>query len=715
MSESTFLFTIVRVILSLTINFLIFVNALWFQRAFFSHSYRRYEQIIVIFLLIWVQIVLNITILHFFELISLRYSAILVLLTSLTAYICAKVYSRGIPVNDQSYGSILRHWTTIERKLLFVGVGFTALLTAINLIAPPGNWDSLNYHLYFPATWYRDGTLTILPLPFDDPAPPYYPINSSLIYLWLILPFDSLAVADIGQAPFILFSALGLYAVARQCDMPVTTARWAALLTLFVPMITVTGTLWSTNDVIFVTGWLISLATVLRASRTKSIKDIALAGIAIGLTIGVKGFAIAFCSLFLPWIVVIIWRQCRVSWRYAIAGITAIALPVMLLGSFSYVRNWLVTGNPLYPYRLTVGPFSFPGVIDKQWFDQHSFSIYNLHLLPFEPGYFNISILLILAIPSIFRSILQKKWSLQHIFLLLLIISYIFIFMVQLPIKSPRFLAAPMLLVLLLVAYFVSVDILSSEQMKQRWLIIGACIGIIVSLLASALSMGTNLFEPSPNSLHLNLKAGKALWDYAQQIPAWTVIQYLLGIVTFAYLIWYIYNYWLQRPRLVSVCIGFCLIFVLSAGLERYDQYEFYAYDRAHYAHLGRIWRWVNEHSSGQRIAYIGTAVPLPLVGHHIKNRVVAINVGEGKLLHEVEQPIPPNQPIPSPPDNRSSEPNREIWLQNLIEHQIDLIVVFNDNTIIWPESEWMASDQLHFSRVYQDDNGSVWRFRRNP
>ncbi|MBO9319150.1 MAG: hypothetical protein J7460_09005, partial [Chloroflexus sp.] len=154
------------------------------------------------------------------------------LLTSLTAYICAKVYSRGIPVNDQSYGSILRHWTTIERKLLFVGVGFTALLTAINLIAPPGNWDSLNYHLYFPATWYRDGTLTILPLPFGDPAPPYYPINSSLIYLWLILPFDSLAVADIGQAPFILFSALGLYAVARQCDMPVTTARWAALLTL---------------------------------------------------------------------------------------------------------------------------------------------------------------------------------------------------------------------------------------------------------------------------------------------------------------------------------------------------------------------------------------------------------------------------------------------------------------------------------------------------
>jgi len=287
--------------------------------------------------------------------------------------------------------------------------------------------------------------------------------------------------------------------------------------------------------------------------------------------------------------------------------------------------------------------------------------------------------------------------------------------MVQLPIKSPRFLAAPMLLVLLLVAYFVSVDILSSEQMKQRWLIIGACIGIIVSLLASALSMGTNLFEPSPTSLHLDLKAGKALWDYAQQIPAWTVIQYLLGIVTFAYLIWYIYNYWLQRPRLVSVCIGFCLIFVQSAGLERYDQYEFYAYDRAHYAHLGRIWRWVNEHSSGQRIAYIGTAVPLPLVGHHIKNRVVAINVGEGKLLHEVEQPIPPNQPIPSPPDNRSSEPNREIWLQNLIENQIDLIVVFNDKTIIWPESEWMASDHSRFSQVYQDDAGSVWLFRRQP
>ncbi len=715
MSESTFLFTIVRVILGLTINFLIFVNALWFQRVFFSHSYRRHEQILAIFLLIWVQIVLNITILHFFELISLRYSAILVLLTSLTAYICAKVYSPGIPVNDQSYGSILRHWTTIERKLLFVGVGFTALLTAINLIAPPGNWDSLNYHLYFPATWYRDGTLTILPLPFGDPAPPYYPINSSLIYLWLILPFDSLAVADIGQAPFILFSALGLYAVARQCDIPVTAARWAALLTLFVPMITVTGTLWSTNDVIFVTSWLISLATVLRASRTKSIRDIALAGIAIGLTIGVKGFALAFCGLFLPWIVIILWQHYRLSWRFAVTSLICIALPVILLGSFSYLRNWLMTGNPLYPYRLTVGSFSFPGIIDKEWFANHSLRVYDLHLLLLEPGYFNISILFILAIPSIFRSILHKKWSFQYILLLVLIISYVFIFMAQLPIRSPRFLAAPVLLTLLLITHFFLIDTHFSEQRKQQWLLAGTFTGIVISLLASALSMGTNLFEPSPNSLHLNLRSGKALWDYAQQIPAWTVIQYLLGIVAFAYLIWYVYNHWLQRPRLVSVCIGFCLIFVLSAGLERYDQYEFYAYDRAHYAHLGRIWRWVNEHSSGQRIAYIGTAVPLPLVGHHIKNRVVAINVGKGQLLHEVEQPIPPDQPIPSPPDNRSSEPNREIWLQNLIEHQIDLIVVFNDNTIIWPESEWMASDQLHFSRVYQDDNGSVWRFRRNP
>jgi hypothetical protein len=480
-------------------------------------------------------------------------------------------------------------------------------------------------------------------------------------------------------------------------------------------MITVTGALWSTNDVIFTASWLMSLATVLRATHTKAIRDVVLAGIAIGLTIGVKGFALAFCGLFLPWIVVILWQHYRLSWWFAVTSLICIALPVILLGSFSYLRNWLMTGNPLYPYRLTVGSFSFPGIIDKEWFANHSLRAYDLHLLLLEPGYLNISILFVLAIPSIFRSILHKKWSFQHIFLFVLIISYVFIFMVQLPIRSPRFLAAPVLLILLLITHFFLIDTHFSEQRKQQWLLIGTFTGMIVSLLASALSMGTNLFEPSPNSLHLNLKAGKALWDYAQQIPAWTVIQYLLGIVAFAYLIWYVYNHWLQRPRLMSVCIGFCLIFVLSAGLERYDQYEFYAYDRAHYDHLGRIWRWVNQHSSGQRIAYVGTAVPLPLVGHHIKNRVVAINVGEGQLLHEVEQPIPPNQPITSLPDNRSSEPNREIWLQNLIENQIDLIVVFNDKTIIWPESEWMASDHLHFSRVYQDDNGSVWLFRRKP
>jgi hypothetical protein len=50
----------------------------------------------------------------------------------------------------------------------------------------------------------------------------------------------------------------------------------------------------------------------------------------------------------------------RTGW-YGIIGIT---IPIVLLKNFSYIRDWLVADNPLYPYRLTVGLFSFPGVID---------------------------------------------------------------------------------------------------------------------------------------------------------------------------------------------------------------------------------------------------------------------------------------------------------------------------------------------------------------
>ncbi|WP_322496689.1 glycosyltransferase family 39 protein [Chloroflexus sp.] len=226
-----------------------------------------------------------------------------------------------------------------------------------------------------PAYWYQQHQLAMVSLPYGNAAPPYYPINANLFYLWLILPFDMIAVADIGQAPFALLAALSVYAIARQLDLSPVVARRAGILTLFVPMVSATAGLWSTNDVIFAAIWLLSLAMGQRAACTATLRDLVLASIALGLTIGTKGFALTFSILLAPWLAWAWWRYGCSSWQRLGYGAIAMIIPLSALASFSCVRNWLLTGNPLYSYRFTLRWITLPRLVDWQWFTSQLFSI----------------------------------------------------------------------------------------------------------------------------------------------------------------------------------------------------------------------------------------------------------------------------------------------------------------------------------------------------
>lgn len=333
------------------------------QATFFNLGYRLHEKISVISLFVWGQIVVILLGLHFFQAITYRYALLCSCLLCVVVYWLARFLRVNLFVFDFENITIWRQWSSFEQKSLLMGIGTIIVLMGINLVAPPANWDSLNYQLFLPVNWYQQHHLVLVPIPFGDVAPAYYPINANLIFLWLILPFDSIAIADVGQSPFALLTAIGVYFVARQFDLSPVIARRSALIALFVPMVTATAGLWSTNDVIFATGWLFGLATVRRAARTANLRDLVLASIAIGLTIGTKGFALTFCALFAPWIVVAIWRSSARSWQRLVLSTIVFLGSVAITGSFTYIRNWILTGNPLYPYRFIFGDINLPGVI----------------------------------------------------------------------------------------------------------------------------------------------------------------------------------------------------------------------------------------------------------------------------------------------------------------------------------------------------------------
>jgi hypothetical protein len=100
---------------------------------------------------------------------------------------------------------VLGLWIAIIAFVIGTGVSHSPFIA----------YDSLSYHLFFPARWLQDHRLSIIPTPFSDAAQAYQPGNGELWFLWLMVPFHGDVLARIGQLPFYLLCGTTLYALAR--------------------------------------------------------------------------------------------------------------------------------------------------------------------------------------------------------------------------------------------------------------------------------------------------------------------------------------------------------------------------------------------------------------------------------------------------------------------------------------------------------------------
>ncbi len=268
-------------------------------------------------------------------------------------------------------------------------------------------------------------------------------------------------------------------------------------------------------------------------------------------------------------------------------------------------------------------------------------------------------------------------------------------------------------MLLLLIVAVIGLEQIDKHRPKERFYLTYVVVGSLLMFLITVYTMGTNLFEAAPTSLYIDASTWRALWDVTWRITLQTELQYLLLLgVSIGVLI--VIGRALERwGWRILPFIGLAAIVAFATGLEHYDRREYYAYTRLPYANVGQLWHWVNAHTTGQRIAYLGGNIPLPLMGHHLKNVVTAVNVGAGDLLHEIEANVPADQPIRTYPDNRSDVPDQAVWLQQLRDKQIDLVVVYEPIPADWPEVQWRRNNPDRFELVYNGPGGSVWRVRR--
>ncbi|MEW5947738.1 MAG: hypothetical protein AB1742_16245 [bacterium] len=231
-----------------------------------------------------------------------------------------------------------------------------ALIAAWAFAAPPpAGGDAFIYHLFFPAAWLHSGKIEIVPLPFGAQAASYYPLNTELLFLWLMLPFHEDFLTNALQVPFLVLCGALVFELARSMcaerrDAPLIGAYVAVLIPAAVQQAVVARV-----DVVFSAWFLAAVLFLLEWRRSRELRRLCLAGIAFGLFLGTKSVAVLYGTL--P-AAVFLWSLRGAGLRRSLQYVLLFGVLSIASGGFWYVRNWVVTGNPFYPLRVGVAGFT---------------------------------------------------------------------------------------------------------------------------------------------------------------------------------------------------------------------------------------------------------------------------------------------------------------------------------------------------------------------
>ncbi len=219
------------------------------------------------------------------------------------------------------------------------------LLCAIGALAPSSyrDWDGLSEHLAQAKTYLRDGR--IHPLWYDHHS--QFPATMVMLYV-LGLAFGGQGAAKLFHLMMGVVAALSAWRMARAHLGAASgaPALWIVVTTpLFLWLCTVGYVdLGVAAATLLVLDWLVS------SEFGKRRAELAMAGLCLGaaMTIKMQGlFTLAVCCIAVAWAL-------RRSIRAAIGRGAALAAIAVAVSCPWYIKSWLITGNPVYPFAYTL-------------------------------------------------------------------------------------------------------------------------------------------------------------------------------------------------------------------------------------------------------------------------------------------------------------------------------------------------------------------------
>ncbi|OGX15635.1 MAG: hypothetical protein A2166_02575 [Omnitrophica WOR_2 bacterium RBG_13_41_10] len=588
----------------------------------------------------------------------------------------------------------------IEIFLLSVILGFGLVKILINLINPPFGWDDLNYHFTFAVEWLKHRNLENPIVAFCDPSPTYYPVNGSLFFLWFILPLKNVFIADLGQVPFFIIAFFVVYSLARKIDLSKEYAFFSASMFVLVPNyfkqlniayvdIMVAALFLAASNYLF----------LIYKNKENYVKITILYSISLGLMLGTKTTALPYVPLlFIPFFVFCI---TKLNFKKCLAVLTVSVLFLILMGGFSYFRNLIETGNPLYPLNLKLfNEVIMKGVMDSAVYRAHTLpKDYSLGKILFSEGLGAQTVIFLL--PAIFLglplSILKRKKDLNFNFIyfmllpFLLFLTYRFI----IPLANLRYIYN-LLGIGFIIAFYVA-DVLKLPKIPLKILIIICALTSFPELakrieLVMSILLVPVLFFTLPH--FFKLLKNKNLPEYVIFI----VILLFLSLV------------FLQKDY-------------VSNEYSRYIKMVKYS---GFWPDAAKAWHWLNQNTKGNNIAYAGRPAVFPLYGTDFKNNAyyVSVNKIEPAKIHYY-----PNSKYVWGYDGESvhrafaedvnyrGRPDYFIWLSNLLKRNTGYLFIYSLHqikTIQFPvEDQWGNAHPEVFDLVFKNDTIHIYKIKK--
>jgi hypothetical protein len=309
------------------------------------------------------------------------------------------------------------------------------------LWSPAGahGFDDVSYHLSAVATWIRHGDVRMIRFSMGAPTTPFYPILGEMASWVLIAPFgNSDVAARWTQIVFAAFAFLAVAAIARRLGLSRRGAAFAAIAYAAIHHIFPVLSVSAGNDQVTSFFTLAGVDAALGFARRPRPGTAVAAGTALGLLLATKYVGVLFA---LPaWALLaggvgVEWSGRRRRepaarpplWRLAGLG-ALLAAALAVSGGYTYLRNAVTTGNPLFPAPVTVfGVEVFPGWPGVSTSEQTSVPEYQIDVRDFLTrrsklfgSYFPFT-LLPAALLAPLLALWRRRWIPALVFLLAIV------------------------------------------------------------------------------------------------------------------------------------------------------------------------------------------------------------------------------------------------------------------------------------------------------